>query len=467
MKKSFLYAIAAATVLTGCSDNDAITGSGTLTDEGNDPVAVTFGVSSQGLSQDVVVGKGTGTVGAVEENANVWKGQLVRVYMMKSGTLTPTTVTIGTVVSSFDNTLVRTPYGLATGAAYRADEQQCYYPVTGASDFWGYRTDGAETGTPEKTDNEMRVPFEIDGTQDLMTGKTAAVEGVPASSLFSAYTARLGIVPNLVFSHQLTRLTFSTKCYGDYKQYGSNADKIALSEVDRDDPIELPDGSVVTSYYIADREKDSEGYVNKGLYIDSVLVETKTGGKMYFAWTPEANLKDDIGYARIIWNNSTNKFLSLKQRPTRAMYFAKHPEMDPAAALDVDTLDLVNLVGVQPNEKTNTTIGEAMLVAPQNTYKVKVYMHQYLEKYDQGALDAYYKQTGVRREQKYRLQQVVFPNPDVAEYYDVDVKTAVGDNVKAGNSYNIHLNVTGTEAIKLDATLTPWKDGGKTDIDLE
>ena len=59
------------------------------------------------------------------------------------------------------------------------------------------------------------------------------------------------------------------------------------------------------------------------------------------------------------------------------------------------------------------------------------------------------------------------PNPDVAEYYEVDVKTAVGDNVKAGYSYNIHLNVVGTERIDLEATLTPWKNGGNTDIDLE
>ena len=149
------------------------------------------------------------------------------------------------------------------------------------------------------------------------------------------------------------------------------------------------------------------------------------------------------------------------------MYFQQHPEMDPSAPLDVDTLDLVNLVGMQPNEISDVKIGEAMMVAPQNKYKIKVYMHQYLEKYDQDALDAYYQETGYRREQKYILQQVLFPNPDIAPYYEVDMKAAVGDNVKTGYSYNIHLNVVGTERIDLDATLTPWKNGGKTDIDLE
>ncbi len=466
MKKSFLYAMAAIATLAGCADNDGYSGQ-TVTD-GESPVAVSFGVSSQGLSQDLLVQpKGTGTVGDITEEANVWKGQLVRVYMMNSGTLDPTTVTIGTVESSFKNTPVKTPYGLASGAAFRADEQQCYYPVTGASDFWGYRTDGAEAGEPETTDCEMRVPFVIDGTQDLMTGKTAPVDGVPSNSLFSAYTARLGIVPNIVFSHQLTRLTFTAKCYGDYKQYGSNAEKLPVSEVAPDDIITLPDGSVTTSRAIAYREMNSEGYVNKGLYVDSILVETKTGGKMYFAWSPKANLEDDRGYARIVWNDATDKYLSLKQRPTRAMYFAQHPEMDPSGALDVDTLNLVNLVGMQPNELTETRIGEAMMVAPQNTYKIKVYMHQYLERYDQDALDEYYQRTGFRREQQYILQRVVFPNPDVADYYDVDLKAAVGDNVKAGYSYKILLNVTGTERIDLDATLTPWKEGGATDIDLE
>ena len=466
MKKSFLYVMAVIGVLTACSDSDSYSVSENT--ENNNLVPVSFKVASQGLSQDLLMGKGTGTVGDTVEETNVWKGQYVRVYMMNKGTLNPTTVTIGTVESSFNNTLVKTPYGVATGPAYRADERQCYYPVTGASDFWGYRTDGAETGDPETTDCEMRVPFKIDGTQDMMAGKTATVEGdIPSSALFSAYSAREGIVPNIVFDHMLTRLTFSAKCYGGYKQYGSNADKIAISEVDADDPIVLPDGTVTTSKAIAYKEATPDGYVNKGLYIDSVLVESATSGKMYFAWTPMANMRDDLGYARIAWNQNTEEFLSLKQRPTKAMYFKEHPEMDPSAPVDVDTLDLVNLVGIQPNELENVKIGEAMMVAPQNKYKIKVFMHQYLEKYDQDALDAYYQKTGHRREQRYILQQVLFPNPDVAEYYEVDVKTAVGDNVKAGYSYNIHLNVVGTERIDLEATLTPWKNGGNTDIDLE
>lgn len=468
MKKSFLYAMATVSILTGCSENDIYSGEGTV--DSNAPVAVAFGVSSTGLSQDLVVeSKGTGTVGAVDEESNVWKGQLVRVYMMNSGTLDPTTVTIGTVESSFENTLVKTPYGVVTGAAYRADEKQCYYPVTGASDFWGYRTDGAEAGVPEKTDCEMRVPFVIDGTQDLMTGKTAAVADVPENALFSAYTARLGIVPNIVFDHRLARLTFTAKCYGGYKQYGSNADKIAISEVAPDDVIELPDGTVTTSRAIAYKEV-VDNHVNKGLYIDSVLVESLTDGKMYFAWTPDANLKDDVGYARIIWNDNTSKYLKLKQRPTKAMYLAEHPMYDRNADLDVDTLDLVDLTGMQPNELEDTRIGEALLVAPQNTYKTKVYMHQYLERYDQDALDEYNRTHSIRREQQYILQRVVFPNPESnngKDYYEIDLKTAVGDNVRAGNSYNVQLNVTGTERIDLDATLTPWRNGGATDIDLE
>lgn len=173
-----------------------------------------------------------------------------------------------------------------------------YYPTTGSFDFWAYRIDDAGTGTggvgvPEglgtpgsytwaaytgtdaatlsgaadptpgtigtvgaiyenttsgdkfectaivaavdaAADGKVVIPFEINGSQDIMIGtpktadaKTAlaanadvvaaAAKETPAvtaeeyaeTKIYSAYAARRGVNPTLAFTHQLTRLTFS------------------------------------------------------------------------------------------------------------------------------------------------------------------------------------------------------------------------------------------------------------------
>ena len=86
-------------------------------------------------------------------------------------------------------------------------------------DFFGYFVDDAvesEAGTPivQLGENGYYVHAVIDGTQDLMVAVATAIkedaEGpdVPANRLFSAYAARRGVHPNLVFKHKLSRIKF-------------------------------------------------------------------------------------------------------------------------------------------------------------------------------------------------------------------------------------------------------------------
>ena len=66
------------------------------------------------------------------------------------------------------------------------------------------------------------VPVTIDGTQDLMVAmpdKSKDIEGnlevTTTDNLYSAWSSRRGVKPNLVFKHVLTRLTFKAKCGND------------------------------------------------------------------------------------------------------------------------------------------------------------------------------------------------------------------------------------------------------------
>ena len=452
MKKNFFYAIAAMGLLAGCADNEGFAGD---TDESGNP-AVSLGISSSAPS--VLVAKGTGTVGGITEEQNVWKGQTVRVFMFDKYTFEPTALPKGnTSKFYFYNTEVVAPYDTVTGIATRKDRIQCYYPNTGASDFWGYRTDACETGEPVKTELEMYVPFKMDGSQDLMSALTETVDADNQDGLYSAASARAGIIPNLVFSHLTTRLTFSTKCWGDNYEYGSNAEKINVTEVSREDTVYMDGNNPVSSYQVAQSEMIM-GAVNKGLYIDSICVVSPTDGRLYFAWLPAAKMPEynDKGYARIEWSDNSSERLFLKQRQSKAQYLKEHPgELD----VDVDTLNLVNLHGVQPNEIDTVKIGDALFVKTQNKYKLKIYMHQYANKLQDIAM-----QEGDKQE--YVVRSFTYPDKG-DEYYDLDLKTAVDNEIKEGYSYNIHLIVAGIERIIINATLEPWKDGNGTDWLLE
>lgn len=107
--------------------------------------------------------------------------------------------------------------------------QPFYYSGTTTYDFFGYYVQDAAGVAPEPKLNDNKdayvLPITIDGTQDIMTAvadHTYACDKVfgaePGSSrpqtgwkddyAFSAYAARRGVHPYLVFKHELTQLNF-------------------------------------------------------------------------------------------------------------------------------------------------------------------------------------------------------------------------------------------------------------------
>lgn len=94
--------------------------------------------------------------------------------------------------------------------------------------FYGYYVDNAAgaTPTPAKSEDAVTLDITINGTQDVMlatTDKEADVVGktrkdgdpLTTERLYSAYSARRTVVPNLVFKHQLSRFVFNVKAGND------------------------------------------------------------------------------------------------------------------------------------------------------------------------------------------------------------------------------------------------------------
>lgn len=416
MKKMFFFALAAAGMLTACSNDDTLGGNG---DQNVSEQQIRLGVASSKVQT-----RGTGTVGGMTEDENKWAGQTLWVYMLQKGSMelgyykTPAEAAgaaVGTAV--FDNKEFKAPNtaeNTVSGLATTADGAIAYYPVSGNYDFWGYRVDDAVTGTPDvklmdDTDTETTadlatkrvVAIEIDGSQDIMEGKatpsTAEVGklGDYADNFYSAYAARKGVQPNITFNHLLTRFTFEVRA-----------------------------GSKATAGQGASGNTEA-------VRVQGVSVESLTNGKLTVAYKGETKEAADL----LTFTGDASP-LTLKQRAAGAV-----DNNDPL-------VDLVEVPLTWPAVGEATVgdvipVGEALLVAPgQTEYPLTIALAQKVKK----------NVADVDKE-------------DMALEQKATIKMDGVKKFEPGKSYKVTITVYGLEEIEVTATLVPWADGGSIDID--
>ena len=225
MKKFALLAAAAVGVLAACSKNEVTP---QQPEDSGDPVAVRFGVGAPAA----LLTKATGTVGGVAGAGNVWDQQTLYVFGFDRTIADFTNAETDAFIWHVSATA---PDGVESGEieVMNSDpdgdgqpnpgqEEPFYYDGNTVYDFYGYHIDdaylsGETTGsTPEPVAEATRiyVPFKIDGGQDLMIAKADPQADILNTDVknwqnaYSAYAARRGVQPNLVFEHQLARFTF-------------------------------------------------------------------------------------------------------------------------------------------------------------------------------------------------------------------------------------------------------------------
>lgn len=115
-------------------------------------------------------------------------------------------------------------WSLAQGSMEFADGKTFFYSGTrDAYDFYGYYV--ADAAVVPETLTGYRIDVTIDGTQDILLGvadpaaditapgvNTDEVTGV--QDVYSAWSARRGVTPNLVFRHMLAQYKFEVKNRG-------------------------------------------------------------------------------------------------------------------------------------------------------------------------------------------------------------------------------------------------------------
>ena len=393
MRKSIFFAAAFAGVLCSCSQDEAIEGGvASGAQEGLVPIEI-------GLAQvKTAVTRGTGTVGAIGEDDNTWAGQKFNVYMFDQGTVTPAEDVEGNPI--YNNAVFNAPaadQATDQGTATAEDGRVQYYPSEGKFDFVGYRTDGAEQGTPSASADgrSLELPIIIDGSQDVMAADAAdsPLGEVPYDRTFSAYSARKGVTPLLTFEHLLTRLQFTI--------IGGN------------------EGSC--SHLKAGTGEEM------GVRVQSVKVESMTNGTLTVATVGEDGR---TGKGSIAWQDDVRGYLTLMERTGDA------------------NQNLTPMSEVVPtwNEGTGSgdemKAGEALLVAPDNQYKLTVTLAQNVVVNDEGDVE----------EKEITLR----------DYIPLD--DGQDSQLLGGHSYNVKITVYGLEQLTIDTKLTPWEDGGVIEL---
>lgn len=414
MKKMFLFALAAAGMLTACSNDDTLGGNG---EQNVSEQQIRLGVASSKVQT-----RGTGTVGGMTDAENVWAGQTLWVYMLQKGSMdlayykAPAVGGVATPdVEVFNNKKFTAPdaaNNTKSGLATTTDGTIAYYPVSGNYDFWGYRVDDAAGATPVvKTVDDTGAAVEanvatkrvvditIDGSQDIMAGKAVPSTdevtklGNYADNFYSAYAARKGVQPNITFNHLLTRFTFEVRA-----------------------------GSKATAGLPAGGNTDA-------VKVTGVSVDSKTTGTLTVAYTGATKEA-----AELLTFTGDASALTLKQRDAAlADNNAPLVALEPVSLTWTDDAATIGDV---------IKVGEALLVAPGETeYPLTISLSQ----------DVLEQLTGAK---------VTKPLEQKA--------TIKMDGVKAfepGKSYKVTITVYGLQEIEVTATLVPWADGGSIDID--
>lgn len=411
----FFLALAAAGMLTACSNDDILGGNG---EQNVSEQQIRLGVASSKVQT-----RGTGTVGGMTDTENVWAGQTLWVYMLQKGSMDLAyykSPAVGTTAAAetevFNNKKFKAPNtadNTKSGLATTADGTIAYYPVSDNYDFWGYRVDDAAVGgdpvvkTVDDTGAEVEanvatkrvVDIKIDGSQDIMAGKAvpSADEvtklGGYAENFYSAYAARKGVQPNITFNHLLTRFTFEVRA-------GSKA------------TAGLPAGGNTET-----------------VKVTGVSVNSKTTATLTVAYTGATKEAADL----LTFTGDASP-LKLQQRSATAV-----DNNDPLVALEP-----VSLTWTDENAAMGDVlkIGEALLVAPGETeYPLTIALSQDVL-------------------QKVGEAKVTMPLEQKAT-----IKMDGAKKFEPGKSYKVTITVYGLEDIRVTATLVPWADGGSIDID--
>lgn len=558
MKKYFMFALAAtAGLFASCSSEDLTEGAGARKAPGNGLAEIQLLVGSPSSTT-----RGTGTVGGVTgTDENKWGGQEFNVLMLEKGTLTYSQFdgqniyenAVFTAPNELGGVQTQVARQLASTAegGLQIVENVKYFPQTGAHDFWAYRMDGTH-GDP--TDNAAgdakEITFTIDGSNDIMVAKAIAnvdanedgtygARNVPADSLFSAFSVRRGVSPVLTFQHLLTRLVFKVKASEALSKSYTNPATLT-GGVDNPNAITVTaikvksknSGKLVVAY-TADTAPE---FITWDDTQDDLSLQQRAKtvtAPATNAWTENLYNLANVGDAATYYDDANTAQGTVNTSNDMIVYLSKavdsegHPSGEYKAlgeallagntefyaykeltATQYGEIDVNrDLEALTPQaaywDATNgesypTQVGEALLVAPQETYELTIELSQnmpsqntityYAIAKEIGGHTYYFKTqaeaeaaeaagnvTGADCREEYTEVTVPGTLTPVATTKTITLKGPKHSNLggstydpfEANKTYTVTLTLNGVESISQSTQIGGYEEGGEWNVDLD
>lgn len=288
MNKTWIFAAMALALGTSCSKEKGID----IDDSPRQEILLGTG-STINVSP---ASRGYGAVGGADEATNKWNGETLYVYGITDNAANKAPINGVKAVA---------PKGAVTGNLTWAENEPVkhfYYEGNDKYNFYAVHVDGAAGAD---ADLSVKAPADlattghsvnvtIDGTQDLMVAMpnkdndildeegTDNLEGVEnTTNLYSAWSARRGVVPNLVFKHLLSRLNFKAYC-GD-KPVPADGNELKITSITIKNTINKGSIVVIPAYSEPATEPEAKNQVfdaaeepNTG---DFVIMKKKAEGE--------------------------------------------------------------------------------------------------------------------------------------------------------------------------------------------
>lgn len=458
MKKNLIYAMMVVAAMTSCSkDSDVPTQGNNTPIDDTTPAEIRL---SAGVNANIVT-RGSGIVGDTIGNGNIWNGQTLMVYAYRDTIkdFSRKEFIIDNKQATMRGTGWTDPSGsvnATTNLLRWVDLSVLYYPLEGSYKFYGYHIDDAKDAAKSQTaiykkDTVRLEKIIIDGTQDLMIAETQltkqdtinlyskgvknpetvtdnkltpeqiaqiAAEGL-YDKVYSAWSGRREVQPNLQFKHLLSSFKFYVKP-GKTTMNKVFIDSISIKGKDQTDMIVLCNNA------------NGRGLAN----ITSSLGENGKG---------ELILADFYLHKDSVYDDGTTK-LEIPAFGTTIDITAKDRPATTYLAVAANE-------GTDPSTLDYTNFGSGMMMFPgEASYEITIYTSEYV---------------------KVKEDDPTTPTVDESEYhwlYSPITRTITapkGGNFLAGTMYFVNLTVYDRQRIDVSATLTPWENGGNIDENLE
>ena len=472
MKKQFFYAALAIGMMSSCTSSDL---PGNQAPEEQLPeeerVAIELGICSPNAKIEAST-KGIGSVGSIDGDENKWNGEELGIWMYKvtkdaQGTITeaPATDLDGLKFQApvTDDDPTNNPGKIRIFSEDRSDLTEykyVYYPSTGAYSFYGFHLDGADkVPGAQATENQQNGTIEgliIDGTQDIMTARTMDVTSAnypnakepdgseisdwdkTKAQSFSAWSARRGIQPTLLFEHKLARLRFFVKA-GDESAAAKKWDTSSGTWIDRE---------------LADVDGDHTGETTKAVQITEISIEN-------MAKTLDMQLSS-TGNTLTEQENSEKGTFVLMQKPSSGS-----GNLEPLQPVSPECwADGSSGATTAGNYQEMTPVGESILFLPVSSTndqnpgtdkELKIAI-----KVQQAVVDTYTEATpGDIHEESWIVKENTLETTLKSSTIVPESGSASDDAVfTPGNSYDIIITVYSYSKIEISAQLTKWVNGG-------